>query len=153
MLIETLYAITQGIVSHEAFTFGAAEKTHRAVSALGQKSELLQIDSFNCRLDLPMKMVSCFTRKPQCNVRLSYSVTRRLHVQIYLRRPTILTEEWIVGLFVNRYGHLPGKYSYQKHLCLPSLIRDLLCGIVVRGPGYRPRGPGSISGTTRFSEK
>jgi hypothetical protein len=30
---------------------------------------------------------------------------------------------------------------------------DRLCGLVVRVPGYRSRGPGSISGTTRFSEK
>jgi hypothetical protein len=26
---------------------------------------------------------------------------------------------------------------------------DLLCGLVVRVPGYRSRGPGSIPGTTR----
>jgi hypothetical protein len=28
-----------------------------------------------------------------------------------------------------------------------------LCGLVVRVPGYRSRGPGSILGTTIFSEK
>jgi hypothetical protein len=28
-----------------------------------------------------------------------------------------------------------------------------LCGLVSRVPGYRPRGPGSIPGATRFSEK
>jgi hypothetical protein len=28
-----------------------------------------------------------------------------------------------------------------------------LCGLVVRVPGYRFRGPDSIPGTTRFSEK
>jgi hypothetical protein len=27
-----------------------------------------------------------------------------------------------------------------------------LCGLVVRVPGYRSKGPGSISGATRFSE-
>jgi hypothetical protein len=27
---------------------------------------------------------------------------------------------------------------------------DLLCGKVVRVPGYRSRGPGSISGTTKI---
>jgi hypothetical protein len=27
------------------------------------------------------------------------------------------------------------------------------CGLVVRVPGYRSRGPGSISGATKFSEK
>jgi hypothetical protein len=30
---------------------------------------------------------------------------------------------------------------------------DRLCGLVVRVPGYRSRGPGSIPRTTRFSEK
>jgi hypothetical protein len=30
---------------------------------------------------------------------------------------------------------------------------DRLCGIVVRVPGYRSRDPGSIPGTTRFSER
>jgi hypothetical protein len=30
---------------------------------------------------------------------------------------------------------------------------DGLCGPVVRVPGYRYRGPGSIPGATRFSEK
>jgi hypothetical protein len=30
---------------------------------------------------------------------------------------------------------------------------DRLCGIVVRVPGYRSRGPGSISCVTRFFEE
>jgi hypothetical protein len=30
---------------------------------------------------------------------------------------------------------------------------DRLCGLAVRVPGYSFRGPGSISGATRFSEK
>jgi hypothetical protein len=29
---------------------------------------------------------------------------------------------------------------------------DLLCGLVVRVPGYRSRDPGSIPGSTLFSE-
>jgi hypothetical protein len=32
-------------------------------------------------------------------------------------------------------------------------LYDLLCGLVVRGLGYRSRGPGSIPRATRFSEK
>jgi hypothetical protein len=32
-------------------------------------------------------------------------------------------------------------------------ICDHLCGLVVRVPGYRSRGPGSIPGAVRFSEK
>jgi hypothetical protein len=30
---------------------------------------------------------------------------------------------------------------------------DCLCGLVVKVPGYRLRGPGSSPGATRFSEK
>jgi hypothetical protein len=39
--------------------------------------------------------------------------------------------------------------------CLRSLSKpgDRLCGLVVRVPGYRCRGPGSIPGAIRFSEK
>jgi hypothetical protein len=33
------------------------------------------------------------------------------------------------------------------------LIYDRLCGLVVRVLGYRFGGPGSIPGTTKFSEK
>jgi hypothetical protein len=32
-------------------------------------------------------------------------------------------------------------------------IGDRLCGLVLRVPGYRSRGPGSISNATRVSEK
>jgi hypothetical protein len=32
-------------------------------------------------------------------------------------------------------------------------IGDRPCGLVVRVPGYRSRGPGSIPGATKFSEK
>jgi hypothetical protein len=32
-------------------------------------------------------------------------------------------------------------------------FKDRLCGLVVRVPGYRSRGPRSIHGATRFSEK
>jgi hypothetical protein len=31
--------------------------------------------------------------------------------------------------------------------------KEHLCGLVVRVPGYRSRGPGPIPGDTRFSEK
>jgi hypothetical protein len=41
---------------------------------------------------------------------------------------------------------------------LPDILRsigsgDRICGLVVRVLGYRSGGPGSIPGTTRFSEK
>jgi hypothetical protein len=40
----------------------------------------------------------------------------------------------------------------QGPLSLVSTI-DRLCGLVVRVPGYRSRGPGSIPGSTRFSRE
>jgi hypothetical protein len=41
------------------------------------------------------------------------------------------------------------KIGTYKHLNNNSLIRDSLCGLVVRVLGYRSGGPGSIPGTTR----
>jgi hypothetical protein len=38
-------------------------------------------------------------------------------------------------------------------LIIVVIIIDRLCGLVVRVLGYRSRGPGSIAGATRFSEK
>jgi hypothetical protein len=47
-------------------------------------------------------------------------------------------------------SHLDRRRQYlQKHI----QNKDRLCGLVVRGLGYRSGGPGSIPGTTRFSEK
>jgi hypothetical protein len=43
------------------------------------------------------------------------------------------------------------------HTCplleIPAHRIDRLCGLVVRVPGYRSGGPGSLPGPTRFSEK
>jgi hypothetical protein len=41
----------------------------------------------------------------------------------------------------------------KNEICWLELILRLDCGLVVRVPGYRSRGPGSIPGATRFSEK
>jgi hypothetical protein len=38
-------------------------------------------------------------------------------------------------------------------LILVLTVRDRLCGLVVRVLDYRSGGPGTIPGTTRFSEK
>jgi hypothetical protein len=49
-------------------------------------------------------------------------------------------------------------YSWAPDGCLTPILTAFdygvfLCGLVVRVPGYRSRGPGSIYGATRFSEK
>jgi hypothetical protein len=45
--------------------------------------------------------------------------------------------------------------STLKYICFLFCVCvcSRLCGLVVRVPGYRSRGPGSIPGSTRFSEK
>jgi hypothetical protein len=45
------------------------------------------------------------------------------------------------------------KVSGTFNFSLYNLYDDRLCGLVVRVPGYRSRGPGSILDATRFSEK
>jgi hypothetical protein len=46
------------------------------------------------------------------------------------------------------YVHYKVVYYYIIYYC-----KDPLCGLVARVPSYRSRDPGSISGTTGFSEK
>jgi hypothetical protein len=48
---------------------------------------------------------------------------------------------------------LVGKPERNRQLRIARPMWDRLCGLVVRVPGYRFRGPSSILGTTRFSEK
>jgi hypothetical protein len=44
-------------------------------------------------------------------------------------------------------------YLARVLLSVAISVEDRLCGLMVRVPGYRYRGPGSIAGATRFSEK
>jgi hypothetical protein len=46
-----------------------------------------------------------------------------------------------------------GSEPPEEHLESEYVVRDRLCGLVVRVPGYRSRGSGLIPGATRFSEK
>jgi hypothetical protein len=43
--------------------------------------------------------------------------------------------------------------KYELDLVTAQDVGDRLCGLVVRVPGYRSRGPFSIPSSTRFSEK
>jgi hypothetical protein len=54
----------------------------------------------------------------------------------------------MVKAFYNGFSSLQ---CYNK--MLPNFMTDRLCGLVVRVPGYRSRGSGSIPGSTKFSEK
>jgi hypothetical protein len=48
-----------------------------------------------------------------------------------------------------------GYYRWRllSFFSISSDTLERLCGLVVKVPGYVSRGPGSIPGTTRFSEK
>jgi hypothetical protein len=56
---------------------------------------------------------------------------------------------------LNALVQIANKMELQKNIFFSYILEfpDRLCDLVVRVPGYRPRGPGSIPGDTRFSEK
>jgi hypothetical protein len=74
-------------------------------------------------------------------------------------------------VFLSAWHGLRSSYKWVRHLTVsmelprdPEELRgvdivafstdgDRLCGLVARVPGYRSKGPGSIPGATRFSEK
>jgi hypothetical protein len=65
----------------------------------------------------------------------------------------MLSHSIVFQHFVEYEGSIPNLQefcicSYPVHIT-PSHLSSL----VIRVPGYRSRGPGSIPGTTRFSEK
>jgi hypothetical protein len=43
--------------------------------------------------------------------------------------------------------------TYVFDIIIIIIIIARICGLVVRVPGYRSRGPGLIPGTAKFSEK
>jgi hypothetical protein len=66
----------------------------------------------------------------------------RKYISLLLLNPTCLLKyvldcEQNLSIFIFRFG----------------LSSDRLCGLVVKVPGYRLIGPGSIPGATKFSEK
>jgi hypothetical protein len=50
------------------------------------------------------------------------------------------------------YINIPSSKTYRSYLYV-GMFGDSLCGLAVRVPDYRSRGPGSIPGATKFSEK
>jgi hypothetical protein len=56
--------------------------------------------------------------------------------------------------FAEKSGTIFRYSCYHRKYILDYLTsQDRLCGLMVRVLGYRSRGPGSIPGATRFSEK
>jgi hypothetical protein len=62
---------------------------------------------------------------------------------------TTFSEEYVAQ-------HYTVKVMFKNNIKLEiryAIINDRLCGLVVRVPGYRSRGPGSILSTSSFSVK
>jgi hypothetical protein len=57
------------------------------------------------------------------------------------------------SVFKNMLTKKKNNLQKNEKLKEPKRCTDRLCGLVARAPGYRSRGPGSIPGTTTFSEK
>jgi hypothetical protein len=55
--------------------------------------------------------------------------------------------------FQNAHCWLDPVLTIYMETSFGKICKDCLCGLVVRVPGYRSRGPGSIPGATGFSEK
>jgi hypothetical protein len=51
-----------------------------------------------------------------------------------------------------RPAHIQSLYHFQMKFQMIRLDWDRFCSLVIRVPGYKSRGPGSIPGATRFSE-
>jgi hypothetical protein len=62
----------------------------------------------------------------------------------------IIMQSHILNITIH---NLPSIHSDNVKSFRHKLQDDRLCGLVLRVPGYRSRGPGSIPGATRFSEK
>jgi hypothetical protein len=71
---------------------------------------------------------------------LESACSNLLHLHLYAWNKLKTTEE----IFM--------KFDTEHLNAICDHIFDFLCGLVVRVPGYRSRGLGSIPDTTRFSE-
>jgi hypothetical protein len=58
-----------------------------------------------------------------------------------------------LGTFIDRKVKYILATKLQFNINSMEMLTDRLCGLVVRVPGYKSRGPGSIRRATRFSEK
>jgi hypothetical protein len=67
--------------------------------------------------------------------------------------PSVLSLNTFKWLYVTTEEFSDRFYVEYCIVLLLAIVLVRLCGLVVRVPGYRSRGPGSIPGTTRFSEK
>jgi hypothetical protein len=65
----------------------------------------------------------------------------------------VTVRNMVISAMLLVYLLLTATTNIYESFPLYCAIIDHLCGLVVRVPGYRPRGQGSIPGVTRFSKK
>jgi hypothetical protein len=101
-----------------------------------------------CNVGIPGHIITMTTRAPghTCAVDECYVGC------IMARKAECLSPDAVsVHLYSNQHAWTGGKTPHK--LCEvflpPMLLRDRLCGLVVRVLGYRSGGPGSFPGTTR----
>jgi hypothetical protein len=83
---------------------------------------------------------------------------RHLEITAYLYVRPIISHDSVKIFYVTSYpdGLSQPRNEFEPYGVFMNdslLIMYRLCGLVVSFPAYRSRGPGSIPGATRFSEK
>jgi hypothetical protein len=103
----------------------------------------------------PDRLGGLVVRAPGCRTEM-YCVSCEVRIEfIYVMQKN---EDRLCGLVVRVPGHRTEMYcvSCEVRNAFMYVIHkrvDCFCGLVVRVPGCRSGGPGSILGSTRFSEK
>jgi hypothetical protein len=102
----------------------------------------------NCLNSAANSLSSCHvdeTRKQRCLLSIQWLISSCIAQEGHVRYEQISDCRGLSSHVQHRDTEFPS-FSFGIHL--PSL-----CGLLVRVPGYRSGGPGSIPGATRFSEK
>jgi hypothetical protein len=76
-----------------------------------------------------------------------------VYVYLYVVAISAQNFRWEHSLHVRLFMTCETQPNPTLHFDYVFQICDRLCGLVVRVPGYRFRGPGSILSATRFFEK
>jgi hypothetical protein len=124
--------------------------THRAVMADGKNSRFRHVTRLH--LKFLCFALNCKTRTNK-NVLFWNAVSSVPLPLIWLVQVTLCRFKR-QSLLPSTATRTVGMYITVLFFLSPVMLSyDRLCGLVVRVPGYRSRGPGSIPDTTRFSEK
>jgi hypothetical protein len=123
--------------------FKALRWLRSVITAITTVSPCLGIEQLNCGL----LVVSNRVVRPRIDWQRNDFVSVSLSLQ-QTREAAFTTSLWRY----QRLSHLVAAFR-GLHFYILSAQKDHLCGLVVRVPGYRSRGPGSVPGAARFSDK